>query len=128
MKSYTDREKKTENKERRLFYNSFGERVLHYRKSISMSQAELAEKTGLSKVTISSIENGSPTETYNVHILAQALDKPVGSLIYGYMDSEYVQELLMEIGNLHPEYQQVIYKTLECMISEMKTIQQVKTK
>ena len=122
MKSYETKEKKTENRERELYYQKIGEHVFRFRKSLSMSQADLAERTGLSTVTISSIENGSPTESFHPHILARALDKPQCSLYYGYEELEYVRELLMEIQTLPPEQQKFACVMIEDMIIELKKL------
>lgn len=122
MKSYETEEKRTENRERELYYQRIGEHVFRFRKSLSMNQADLAERTGLSKATISSIENGSPTESYNTHILARALDKPQCSLIYGYDESKYVRELLMKIQTLPPEQQKFACVMIADLIAELKKL------
>ncbi|MBQ8562594.1 MAG: helix-turn-helix transcriptional regulator [Firmicutes bacterium] len=123
MESYEIEEKKTKKREKEQFYKRLGDRIFHYRKPV-MNQAELSEVTGLSKATISSIENGSPTEAYNIHLLAQALNKPTSSLMYGELEfqHDYVYGIYKQIQNLPPEYQKIIFSMLENMIRELEKL------
>ena len=118
MKCYETEDKKNEKKEKELFYQKLGEQVFRYRKAVPMSQAELSDTIGVSKATISGIENGQPTETYNTHLLAKALGKPISSLMYGELEfqQDYIYELLQEIFQLPLEHQKVIFSMLENMI------------
>lgn len=63
------------------FKKSFGLRVRYLRKMAALSQEQLAEITGLSAKTISYIENGKNTISFNrLPLLAKGLGVPVYKL------------------------------------------------
>jgi transcriptional regulator with XRE-family HTH domain len=53
--------------------DSFGAAIKHYRKQAGLSQAELAERSGLNRTYLSSLERGKETEQLHrlVHVLKQ---------------------------------------------------------
>ena len=54
--------------------NILGEKLQAYRISKNISQKELAEKSGINRVSISKIENGSPTSISTLIEIMRALD------------------------------------------------------
>ena len=63
------------------FKKKFGVRVRYLRKLSGLSQEQLAEQTGLSAKTISYIENGKNTISFNkLPLLASGLSVPVYKL------------------------------------------------
>ena len=62
--------------------DNFGERLKKLRKKAGLTQEELAEKAGVSNITISQWENGiyAPTMT-RIKALAQALNVPESDLL-----------------------------------------------
>lgn len=59
-------------------------KIREYRKERSMSQCELAEKSGVSRTIISGLENGTITTTTTDTLLkiAKALDKKVSDIFF----------------------------------------------
>ena len=67
------------------FKKQFGRRIKELRKLSDLSQEKLAEIAGLSTKTISYIENGKNTVSFNkIPILANALNVPVYKLFISY--------------------------------------------
>ena len=61
-----------------------GERLRERRESRSMSQDDLASKTGMTKAAIYEIEGGKRSPlTWTIAILARALGCPAGWLAFG---------------------------------------------
>jgi transcriptional regulator with XRE-family HTH domain len=61
---------------------AFGEKVRNVRRSRDLSQAELAFRVGLSRVTISTIESGRQnSQLSQAFLIAKALDVPVEQLV-----------------------------------------------
>lgn len=61
-----------------------GYRIKEFRESLSMTQEELARKSGVSRGTISAMENGSSKETTTKTLvkIARALGKSVDSIFF----------------------------------------------
>lgn len=61
-----------------------GEKVKELREAKGWTQEQLAEKSGLSRVTISMIETGKPKEILSgtIKALAKALEVPVDVLFF----------------------------------------------
>lgn len=111
--------------EKNLFSQQMGERIRIRRKEKGMSQADLADAVELSEVAISNIENGySNTASYNLHLIANVLEMPVTSLMYGDMEyqDEQIHELLTETQKLKPNLKKLILSMLKTMIQESKKL------
>lgn len=81
------------------FKKMFGARVRYLRKLAGISQEKLAERAGLSTKTISYIENGKNTISFNkLSLIAEALGVPVYKL-FVFADSENNKEILDELLN-----------------------------
>ena len=79
------------------FKKLFGSRIRYLRKMSSISQEKLAERTGLSTKTISYIENGKNTISFNkLPLLAEALEIPIYKLFI-FTDLENNKEVLNEL-------------------------------
>ena len=79
------------------FKKLFGSRIRYLRKMSGISQEKLAERTGLSTKTISYIENGKNTISFNkLPLLAEALEIPIYKLFI-FTDSENNKEILNEL-------------------------------
>lgn len=125
MENYRSEEKNNKDiQQRAQFYHDMGERIRTVRKAASMSQGDLSEKTDISKAPISGIENGRPTEIYNLFLLADALHTSVGSLLYDKKEvsNTVILELMQEIQTLPAEQQKFLFRMLESMLKEMKSI------
>ena len=61
---------------------AFGLKLRAVRRSLDLSQGELAVRVGISRVTIATIEGGKQNvQLQQVFLIARALDVPVGELI-----------------------------------------------
>ena len=65
-------------------YRSIGQRIRRYRHLNGFSQEELAEKSGVSRTTISGFENGSISITTNTTMdkIAEALGKKTKTVFF----------------------------------------------
>lgn len=60
-----------------------GYKIKEVRESLNMTQEELAEKSGVSRGTISALENGDPTTTSKTLVnLAKAMGVSVDRIFY----------------------------------------------
>lgn len=60
-----------------------GYKIKEVRESLNMTQEELAEKSGVSRTTISALENGDPTTTSKTLVnLAKAMGVSVDRIFY----------------------------------------------
>jgi transcriptional regulator with XRE-family HTH domain len=68
--------------------NALGYKLKECREKKHMSQEELSEKSGISRQTISAIENNSEkcVTSRTLKKLAQALDMTIGDLFFGNSD------------------------------------------
>lgn len=81
------------------FKKLFGERVRYLRNMANLSQEKLAEKIGLSTKTISYIENGKNTISFNkLPLIAEGLGVPVYKL-FVFIDSENKKETIDNLLN-----------------------------
>ncbi len=81
------------------FKKSFGNRVRYLRNLAGLSQEKLAENVGLSTKTISYIENGKNTISFNkIPLLAKGLGVPIYKL-FVFTDSENNKEMLEKLLN-----------------------------
>lgn len=62
-----------------------GNKIKEIRDSLNMSQAELAEKSGVSRTIISGLETGriTVTTTQTLYKIASAVGKSVGEIFFG---------------------------------------------
>lgn len=108
----------------------FGENISKYRKKLNLTQAELAEKIGVTQKHLSEIESGLkfPSATL-IEQLSISLDKPVAAFFGGTVHNAYdfsnsVVGLLM--ANIQPKLDLIFNRldSLDKKISNMKiTIQ-----
>ena len=83
-------------------YESIGVRVQYYRKSINMTQEELAEQTKTSRVHISNIERGEGSPSIEVLIdIANALYVSADDLLAGNLFSSNPSRSEEEMDILH---------------------------
>lgn len=87
------------------FQNTFAGRLALAREARGLSQDQLAEKAGLSQVTINHIETGRNATSKKLVNLAQALQVPAGWLANG-DDHMYVIGRLLEDGLGDPSYRE----------------------
>lgn len=81
------------------FKKLFGARVRYLRKLADLSQENLSERAGLSTKTISYIENGKNTISFNkLPIIADAIGVPVYKL-FVFADYENNREVIDELLN-----------------------------
>jgi DNA-binding XRE family transcriptional regulator len=60
-----------------------GYKIKEVRESLNMTQEELAEKSGVSRTTISALENGDPTTTSKTLVnIAKAMGVSVDRIFY----------------------------------------------
>ncbi|MFA5030331.1 MAG: helix-turn-helix transcriptional regulator [Patescibacteria group bacterium] len=67
--------------QKELFYKKLGENIAKARSETKVTQAELAEKTGLSRTTITNIERGRQKPSFlAVQLIAEKLGKNLDKL------------------------------------------------
>lgn len=102
------------------FKKLFGARVRYLRKMADLSQEKLAERAGLSTKTISYIENGKNTISFNkLPLIAEALGVPVYKL-FVFTDNENHREVLDELLN------SATVKEINAIADVVKTILAIK--
>lgn len=98
------------------FKKMFGTRIRYLRKLAGLSQEKLAERAGLSTKTISYIENGKNTISFNkLTLIAEALSVPVYKL-FVFADAENNKEVLDELLNSATE------KEINIIVDIVKTL------
>ena len=96
-----------------IFVTDMGKRIHEKRKSLRLSQDELAERAGLSKQTVSRAENGlRELGAQNVIRMAKALDMSADYLLTG----ERVDADLLKLDNKIASLNDRQYKFLEELI------------
>jgi transcriptional regulator with XRE-family HTH domain len=68
--------------------SNLGERILFARKELSLTQQELAEKCGVTRVAVTRWETNKATPIYHVSVLASSLNVSTEWLLKGYPVSE----------------------------------------
>lgn len=102
------------------FKKLFGARVRYLRGLAGLSQEKLAEKTGLSTKTISYIENGKNTISFNkLPLIAEGLGIPVYKL-FVFEEGEGNKEIAVNLLNSATE------KELNAITDILKTILSLK--
>lgn len=83
--------------------NSFGTRLRQARKNAGLTQSALAEKVNLDETTISRIENGSQTTSFQSMLhFSEALNVHLDFLLCDYLEGEFsgTDPLTIEISEL----------------------------
>jgi len=96
-------------------YKAMGERVKRFRKRKGWTQAELADKMGISNVTISHIECGTNKPELNTVVnLANALDVTVDMLLCDSLDAASV-----------PYHKDLAEIMQSCSVGELRLLTQI---
>ena len=91
-----------------------GNRILHRRKQLRMTQEELSEKAGITPQTVSSAELGKKAlRPENIIRVCSALDISTDYLLLGEVNASDHWTLISRISNLHPAQ----YRHLEDIIN-----------
>ena len=87
-----------------------GNRILHRRKQLRMTQEELSEKAGITPQTVSSAELGKKAlRPENIIRVCSALDISTDYLLLGEVNASDHWTLISRISNLHPaQYEDII--------------------
>lgn len=85
--------------------NEIGERIKELRQKNGLKQSDLAERLGVSRVTITNIENGKHKGTFElIKPLCEILEVTPNYLILGKDEQQPVFNLNKEGENLYKEY------------------------
>ena len=106
--------------------NTLGERLRELRRSKSLTQAQLAEKIGVGKTTITGYEqNNREPNVLNIIKIAQALDVSCGELIGDMVPSSRTIArtsdeitLLHKYRDLGSEEKKYVHQTLDMIINK----------
>lgn len=98
---------------------SMGEIIKAWRKKRKFTQESFAEKCGISKRYLVSIEKGNVNPSYDVlYAIIRALDISADELFYSDLpeSDKRTKMLLIQFQNCSDENQEVVLRTMECMI------------
>lgn len=100
----------------KTFLEQIGERVYNKRKKQKLSQAELAEKIGVSVQMISNLECGKKAiRPDNIVKVCEALNISTDYLLTGYTADNEMSEILEKLSNLSPSELKMINDMIDYM-------------
>lgn len=96
------------------FLRKMGKRISKFRKEIGLTQAQLAEKAGVTPQTISTCETGSKAlKPWNIVKICGALDVSADNLLCGKASSDDLSIMTQKVSKLSLEQ----YKHLENIVN-----------
>ena len=100
----------------KTFLERIGERVYNKRKKLKLSQAELAEKIGVSTQMISNLECGKKAiRPENLVKLCEILNISADYVLTGYSSNNEMDEIIEKLSNLTPNELQMINGMIDYM-------------
>ena len=100
----------------KTFLEQIGERVYNKRKKQKLSQAELAEKIGVSVQMISNLECGKKAiRPENIVKICEALNISADYLLTGYTADNEMSDILEKLSNLSPSEIKIINEMIDYM-------------
>lgn len=99
-----------------------GIRIMQRRKSLSLTQEQLAEKVGFSKNHISSVERGKYTPTTQlIFRICEAMGETPDYYLIG-KPSDTTDKLTNLIKSLPPRTQEITFKLVETYLENIHTV------
>ncbi len=106
-----------------------GNRILHRRKQLRMTQEELSEKAGITPQTVSFAELGKKAlRPENIIRVCSALDISTDYLLLGEVNASDHWTLISRISNLHPAQYRHLEDIINSFISALEVRETQKRK
>ena len=93
-----------------------GERIYHCRKSLKLTQEELAEKVGVSTQMISNLETGKKAiRPENLVKICKALNISTDYILTGSQSKHIADSIVDQLVHLPPKELQIVTSMIECI-------------
>lgn len=97
---------------------TLGDRIREYRASIKMTQADFANRLGISGASVSAYENGTRLPSYDVLVkIADTLGVTTDELL----GRKKIDKVVIEVTNLTPQERHAVQEIIDLMEGKQRT-------